>query len=46
MPVKLPVRALTFVAVALSFWAMRDLVLGNVGVLLVLPMAVAWRWLD
>jgi len=46
MPVKLPVRALTFVAVAVSFWAMRDLVLGNVGTLLVLPMVVAWRWLD
>ena len=46
MPVKLPVRALTFVGVAVSFWAMRDLVLGNVGVLLVLPMVVAWRWLD
>ena len=46
LPVRLPVRALTFVGVAVSFWAMRDLVLGNVGVLLVLPMAVAWRWLD
>ncbi len=46
MPVKLPVRALTFVGVAVSFWAMRDLVLGNVGVLLLLPMVVAWRWLD
>lgn len=46
MPVSLPVRALTFVAVAVSFWAMRDLVLGNVGVLLVLPLVVAWRWLD
>jgi len=46
MPVKLPVRALTFVAVSVSFWAMRDLVLGNVGVLLVLPLVVAWRWLD
>ena len=46
MPVRLPVRALTFVGVAVSFWAMRDLVLGNVGVLLVLPMALAWRWLD
>jgi len=46
MPVALPVRALTFVGVAVSFWAMRDLVLGNVGVLLVLPMAMAWRWLD
>ena len=29
MPVALPVRALTFVGVAVSFWAMRDLVLGN-----------------
>ena len=46
MPVKLPIRALTFVAVAVSFWAMRDLVLGNVGVLLVLPLVIAWRWLD
>ena len=46
MPVALPVRSLTFVGVAVSFWAMRDLVLGNVGVLLVLPMAIAWRWLD
>lgn len=46
MPVKLPVRALTFLGVAVSFWAMRDLVLGNVGLLLLLPLAVAWRWLD
>jgi hypothetical protein len=46
MPVKLPVRALTFLGVAVSFWAMRDLVLGNVGVLLLLPMVTAWRWLD
>jgi hypothetical protein len=46
MPVRLPLRALTFVGIAVSFWAMRDLVLGNVGVLLVLPMVIAWRWLD
>lgn len=46
MPIKLPVRALTFVGVAVSFWAMRDLVLGNVGVLLLLPLTFAWRWLD
>lgn len=46
MPVKLPVRALTFMALAVSFWVMRDLVLGNVGLLLLLPLALAWRWLD
>jgi hypothetical protein len=46
MPVKLPVRALTFAALALSFWAMRDLVLGNVGLFLLLPLIVAWRWMD
>jgi hypothetical protein len=46
MPVKLPVRALTFVALAVSFWVMRDMVLGNVGALLLLPLVMAWRWLD
>ncbi|MEA2026715.1 MAG: glycosyltransferase family 87 protein [Chloroflexota bacterium] len=46
MPVKLPVRALTFVGLAVSFWVMRDLVLGNVGLALLLPLSLAWRWLD
>jgi hypothetical protein len=45
MPVKLPVRALAFTALAVSFWVMPDLILGNVALLLLLPLSVTWRWL-
>ena len=40
------VRLAMFGVVALSYGAMRDLVLGNVSVMLLLPLVVAWRWLD
>ena len=40
------VRLATFGVVALSYGAMRDMVLGNVSVLLLFPLVVAWRWLD
>lgn len=40
------VRLATFGVVALSYGAMRDLVLGNVSVMLLLPLVAAWRWLD
>ncbi len=46
LPVKLPVRALTFTCVSLSAWVLHDLILGNVGIFLLLPLAAAWRWLD
>ncbi len=46
MPVPVWVRLASFGVVALSFGATRDLVLGNVSVLLLLPLAVAWRSLD
>ena len=39
-------RAAAFAVVALSLPGLKDTVLGNVSLLLVLPMAVAWRWLD
>jgi hypothetical protein len=45
MPVKLPVRALAFTALAVSLWVMPDLILGNVALLLLLPLSVTWRWL-
>ena len=46
VPAPVWVRLATFGVVALSFGAMRDLVLGNVSVLLLLPLVMAWRWLD
>ncbi|MEX1294623.1 MAG: glycosyltransferase family 87 protein [Candidatus Limnocylindrales bacterium] len=46
VPVPVWVRLATFGVVALSYGAMRDLVLGNISVMLLLPLAVAWRWLD
>jgi len=40
------VKLATFGVVALSYGAMRDMVLGNVSVMLLFPLVVAWRWLD
>jgi hypothetical protein len=40
------VKLATFGVVALSYGALRDMVLGNVSVLLLLPLVIAWRWLD
>jgi len=46
MPVKPLIRALAFLAVSFTLWSMKDAVLGNVSMLLVLPLVVAWRWMD
>lgn len=46
MPVRTGIRLATFGVAALSFAVTRDLVLGNVSVVLLLPLAAAWRWLD
>ncbi len=46
MPVGMRTRALVFLGAALSYWVVRDLVLGNVGAFLLLPLTLAWRWLD
>jgi len=46
LPVPPWVRLATFGVTALSYGATRDLALGNVSVLLLLPLAAAWRWLD
>ncbi len=46
LPVPVWVRLATFGVAALSFAVTRDLVLGNVSVLLLLALAAAWRWLD
>ena len=46
MPIRWPLRLAAFGVAALSFGVIRDLALGNVSVLLLLPLAVAWRWLD
>ena len=35
-----------FAVVAFSFPVLKDAVLGNVSILLMLPLAIAWRWLD
>jgi hypothetical protein len=46
MPVRRTIRILSFVVAAFSLAVVRDVALGNVSVLLLLPMAAAWRWLD
>jgi hypothetical protein len=46
MPIRPPLRLIAFGVSALSYAATRDLVLGNISVMLLLPMAMAWRWLD
>lgn len=46
MPVRTPVRLATFGVASLAFATTRDLVLGNVSVLLLVPLAATWRWLD
>lgn len=46
LPVPSWVRLAAFGVAALSLAATRDLVLGNVSILLLVPLATAWRWLD
>jgi hypothetical protein len=46
MPVRVVVRLAIFGVAAFSFSVSRDLALGNVSTLLLLPLAIAWRWLD
>ncbi len=46
MPVSVPLRAAAFAVLALSLPGLKDSIIGNVSLLLVLPMAIAWRWLD
>ena len=46
MPVRLPIRLLSLGVATLSFAVLRDLTVGNVSSLMLLPMATAWRWLD
>jgi hypothetical protein len=46
MPVRAIVRVLAFAVGALSFAVLRDVILGNVSVLLLVPLAATWRWLD
>jgi hypothetical protein len=46
MPTRLTVRLGAFVVAASSAAVMHDLTIGNVSVLLLLPLAAAWRWLD
>jgi hypothetical protein len=46
MPVRPPIRLATFGIAALTFAVLRDLTMGNVSVLLLLPLVAGWRWLD
>ena len=46
MPVRGQTRLLVFGLAALSFAVLRDLTMGNVSVLLLLPLVLGWRWLD
>jgi hypothetical protein len=46
MPVRPIIQVFAFVIAAFSFAMVRDMALGNVSVLLLLPLSMAWRWLD
>jgi alpha-1,2-mannosyltransferase len=46
LPVRPVIRLASFAVAAAAFAVVRDLVLGNVSVLLLLPLAATWRWLD
>jgi hypothetical protein len=46
MPVSATVRAAAFAVAAFSLPGLKDSLLGNVSLLLVLPLVVAWRWID
>ena len=46
MPVERWVKLAVFGTAAISLAVLRDFALGNVSVLLLLPLAAAWRWLD
>ena len=46
MPVSVPLRAAAVAVVAFSLPGLKDSLLGNVSLLLLLPMVAAWRWMD
>ncbi len=46
MPVRVILRVLAFAVVAFSLPGLKDPLLGNVSTLLLLPLVMAWRWLD
>jgi alpha-1,2-mannosyltransferase len=46
MPVRASVRLFAFAVASLSLPVIKDMALGNVSVLLLLPTVMAWRWLD
>ncbi len=46
LPVRPTTRLLAFGFTALGFAAIRDLTMGNVSTLLLVPLAAGWRWLD
>ena len=46
MPVSLPLRAAAFAVAAFSLPGVKDPIIGNVSLLLLLPLVAGWRWLD
>ena len=46
MPVRPLLRVLAFTVVAFSLPGLKDPIIGNVSLLLLLPMVTAWRWMD
>ncbi|MEA2026714.1 MAG: glycosyltransferase 87 family protein, partial [Chloroflexota bacterium] len=46
MPVGALVRLFAFAVAAFSLAVVRDMALGNISTLLLLPMVMAWRWMD
>ncbi len=46
MPVRPLTRALAFTIVAFSLPVFKDVIYGNVSTMLLLPIVVAWRWMD
>jgi hypothetical protein len=46
MPVKPIIRVFAFMVVVFSLPGLKDPILGNVSLLLLLPVVAAWRWMD
>lgn len=46
MPVRPATRLLAFSVSVFGFAVLRDLIMGNVSILLLIPLAAGWRWLD
>jgi hypothetical protein len=46
MPVRPAIRVIGFAVVAFTLPGLKDSLLGNVSLLVLLPLVIAWRWID